>query len=305
MKFYERGIITHVCTKRHRVHKSEKWYEDAYTYKQREDLVDEVDILFIIEKPFDWGIIEYAASKGKPTVIMPMYECTPDPMPILPTALLYPSLLDQEYYEDYPIPGKYIPIPVDVPWRERDKALKFVHNAGHIGMKKRNGTGQLLDAMKLVKSGVELILRSQVELPGWSIPDNVDLRIGTFPYESLWEEGDAFVFPDKFAGLSLPIQEAYASGMLVVTTDKFPYNTILPTAPLIPSESTEWFSLQPHNNYRTIESHILSPQKIADTLDLWNRVQIDNYSLRGKEYADKNSWEVLKPIYLDFFESLL
>ena len=37
-----------------------------------------------------------------------------------------------------------------------------------------------------------------------------------------------FVFPEKFNGLSLPLQEARAAGMLVLATDRFPMNTWLP-----------------------------------------------------------------------------
>lgn len=297
-QFHEHGLITHVGIKRHPRFENHNWYKH-YPEPRWRELVEAVDLMLFIEKPFDWGLLNYCHSIGVPTVIMPMYECVPEPLPVNPTALLFPSLMEKQFYSHYTLPSKHIPIPVEVPWRQRVLAQRFVHNAGHIGMKGRNGTGQLVDAMKLVKTPVQLTLRSQVDIP-WTLPDNIKLE-GPAPYKSLWREGDVFVFPDKFGGLSLPLQEAHAAGMLVLATDRFPTNEYLPGAPLIPPLSIYKDHCKGAYRYSTIDMCSLSPRDIAETIDYWYEKDISEYSRQGKHYAEANSWEVLLPKYMDFF----
>jgi len=112
----------------------------------------------------------------------------------------------------------------------------------------------------------------------------IDLRIGTF--DDIWYEGDVFVFPEKFNGLSLPIQEAYASGMLVMASKRFPNTEYLPNEPLIPVSGY-------HKERIAVEFECaeLSPEIIAEHLDFWYDKDITTYSLMGKQYNEENSYD--------------
>lgn len=289
-EFYEKGIINKVVIKEHSNRKTHReWYkeEDILT---EEELTKTCDTILFLETPHNWRLIPSSRSVGKKTVLMPMYECTRYPLPYEPDLILCPSLLDLEYYKDKN--AVFLPVPVTATWKERKEARVFVHNAGNLGLGGRNGTRELIDSLRYTSSHFKLIIRSQVPLQ--EIKDErVEVRVGTF--DDIWSEGDVFVFPEKFNGLSLPLQEAFASGMAVMCGDRFPMNTWLPKDILIPIHSykKERIAVQ-------FDSAIITPQDIALSIDSIYGKDITKYSLLGKEYGEKNSWEVLKSEYLKY-----
>jgi len=118
----------------------------------------------------------------------------------------------------------------------------------------------------------------------------IEYRIGDC--QDLWSEGDVFVFPEKFNGLSLPLQEAFASGMAVITTDRFPNDTYLPKDLLIPVRQfkKERISVE-------FDSAIINPVDIASVIDKVYNTDIISYSLLGKKFNEQNSWTQLKNIW--------
>lgn len=337
--FFDNGVVTDVMVVRHgKRPERDDWYPEAErisnlafcgNWQKMEDLCRQVDVMLFFETPFRWELINYCRSIGKKTVLMPMFECMPKVLPHQPDLFLCPSLLDLSYYPSLEwdeVDGTeikyqrsvYLPVPVDVPWRQRTRAEVFVHNAGHGGLKGRNGTRELLEAMRFVESPVKFIIRSQepLDIPlalGYSVTtthskvveygDKVyDYRIGTFPRDTLYDEGDVFMFPEKFNGLSLPLQEARAAGMLVMSTDRFPMNAWLPRCSLIPKSGVKTNSVSPRCN--DFEEAIIDPRDIAAAIDQWYGADIAQHSLNGREWARENSWEVLKPKYLNLLEEL-
>lgn len=278
--FYDNGIVNLVSIHRHSVRQNHyEWYPN---HVSKEELLEKCDTLLFFETVFDWTLFLKAREKGIKTIIMVMYECSR--LPYLPDEIWSPSLLDQQYY-----PGsKLVQVPVNVPWKLRKKAKVFVHNAGNGGLGGRNGTKELLEAMEYVKSPIKLIVRSQVDIPIpkyiYDLKKDIEIRIGTF--DDVWSEGDVFVFPEKFNGLSLPIQEAFASGMLVMASKRFPNTEYLPNEPLIPVDGyhTESIAVE-------FECAELSPETIAAHIDEWYNKDIEEYSLLGKEYNERNSWK--------------
>lgn len=285
--FYDNGLIDIVLIKQHSNRKTHtEWYENIA--KSEEELLNNVDVLIFFEEVFDWKIIVRARERGIKTILMVMYECTRNPLPYCPDLVLSPSLLDKQYYPD----SALCTVPVEVPFRLREKALTFVHNAGNGGLGGRNGTKELIDALQYVKSPIKLIIRSQV--PIQDIKDErVEVRVGTF--DDIWSEGDVFIFPEKFNGLSLPLQEAFASGMLVMCGDRFPMNTWLPKEPLIPVKEYKKERIAV-----TFESSIFDPKDIAQKIDEWYNKDITEFSLRGKKWAEENSWNNLIKEYLEY-----
>lgn len=281
--FYDHGLIQDVYVWPHTSRQNHReWYPDAV--KAAEDLL-RCDVILLFETAFEWKIIPWARERGIRTVLMPMYECTPYPLPYVPDLILAPSDLDLQYYPE----ASRVNVPVDVPWKLRERARVFVHNAGNGGLGGRNGTKELLEAMRWVKSPIRLILRSQRPVEAPSDP-RIDLRIGQF--DDIWEEGDVFVFPEKFNGLSLPIQEAFASGMAVMASDRFPNTEYLPREHLIPvaGYTTEKIA-------RPFECAVIHPEAIAEAIDRIYDTDIAETSRKGLAFANENSWQALKGRY--------
>lgn len=317
--FFDAGVLTDVLVVRHGRHRThDEWYPGApqvadvrnpHCREKMADFCSSMDAMLFFETPFNWDLIPHCRLRSVKTILMPMYECMPENLPFVPDAYLNPSLLDQKYYPQ----GTHIPVPVSVPWRQRERVEVFVHNAGHGGLKGRNGTRELVEAMRYTKSPAKLILREQKHSnwpPYSELFGKVDYRPGTFPHEKLFEEGDAFVFPEKFNGLSLPLQEARASGMLVMCLDRFPMNEWLPnnTEPdsanvLIPLAGTNRNRIGPP--YNEFDEAVADPRAIAAKIDEWYGRDVREYSLSGQQWAKDNSWDALRPRYVEFIERVV
>ena len=312
--FYDNGIITDVLTVQHWKHSNHSWYRgpsttlNRFSREPQLSFAESMDIMFFFETPFDLEVIPFCKRVGTKTILMPMYECTPnDPRINSVDEIINPSLLDQKYYPS----GAFIPVPIPrwVEWKERKQARVFVHNAGHLGLNGRNGTLELLQAMEYVRSPIRLIVRSQnlLQLPPITrkrVAEDyrVELRVGTVPKEDLYDEGDVFIFPEKYNGLSLPLQEAKASGMLVMCCDRFPMNTWNNSEHLIPVAEYRNVSA---NMSREVEYAIPIPRDIASTIDRWYEKDIRSISHEGNVFRRNYSWDNLGQLYKDRITSCL
>lgn len=311
--FYDAGVVTDVMVIAHGSRAMrQNWYpnsskilynlRDSRAFRDMQEFCKTVDLMLFFETPFEWRIMEWCKSVGIRTALMPMHECMPNEHPE-PDITLCPSELELDHYlEKYP-KGKVFHIPVPVPdvvaaqWRLRERAETFVHNGGHGGLRGRNGTRELLQAIPLVQSDAKFIIRSQIVIPDLTRYRNVQVELGDVPYGNLYSEGDVFLFPEKFNGLSLPLQEAYASGMLVMATDRYPTNRWLPDPPLICTMGSRRSSVS--GRCLEFDEAIVDPKEIAATIDAWYGQDITQYSQFGKEYGETNSWANLKPRYLE------
>ena len=316
-QFYDAGIINSVMIFRHGSRPTMKeWYPpDTIELVGRpfngpivEEYLKSIDVLLIFECPFDWTVLTLCKKLGTKTVIVPMYECTPAQIPVQPDKWICPSLLDVEYF-----PGsEFIPIPVPpIEWQQRTTAKRFLHNGGHLGLRGHKGTLELLQAVEYVKSDLHLTVRSQdtiglarilQQIPK-VILDNPNLSIepGGIAYEDLFKGYDVLVAPERYNGLSLPLQEARAAGMLVMTSNRFPHNTWLPIEPLIPVAS--YSRQRVGGGYNSYDEARIDPKSIAFTMDQWYGRDITDYSLSGKTYAEENSFPALKSRWLEALAS--
>lgn len=317
--FYDHGVVDDVIVVKHsaprRVTQLD-WYptgtpmltKTPFRGKAVEEFLQRVDVVMFFETPFDWSFPSRCREAGVKTVLIPMHEWFPrglqETHPF--DLILAPSLLDRDYLRD----SVFIPIPVETKyWRQRDKAIKFLHNAGNIGCREHKGTRQLLEAIHLIKSEAKVTVRSQDpallklivdETYHGNLPDKLTLEPGEIPYDSLWDGYDVLVAPEKYNGLSLPLAEARAAGMLVMTTNRYPMNTWLPSGPLIPVSRTE--NARIGKGYLGFVESIVTPEDIAKTIDDWYGKSIFYYSDYSKKWAQLMSWDSLKPAYLEELE---
>lgn len=255
-------------------------------------LTSGVTSLLAFETPYEYEIFRTAHRKGVQTFLIPMYECYLDRPTVQPSMHICPSALDFDVVGGHKI---HLPVPVNrkvLKYRPRQTAKVFLHNAGHGGISGRNGTGELLAAILMIKSDVKIIINTQKPI-NYSHP-KVEIRVGNFlNYWDLWRDGDVFVFPHKFDGLSLPVQEALSVGMPVLSTDMYPFNTWLPKDWMIPTDEV----IKAKPALREIDYHIVKPEAIANKIDEMANRSIVRDSGIANELASKISWDELLPKY--------
>lgn len=283
------------------------------------------DVLLSFETWYGERTPAIAKALGVKTALMPMYECCPlRGSGLEDTDLaICPSNLD--LFEANCTPGlsqavkDVLPVPFDtarIPFRQRERALTFLHNAGHGGIGGRNSTLEVLEAWRYVKSPAKLIVRVQ---PGMSMQVEApkDSRISFVEcnpenYWELFDEGDVLLHPTKWDALSLPIQEALTAGMPVMTTRYWPFCNEhigldcrmgwLPhsiQAMAIPVDRCQRMSVcRPINVYYT------SPLAIAAQVELIYGRQIDEESRYARQTAECWSWEELRKSYDNLFYRL-
>lgn len=258
-------------------------------------LLTGIRTLLMFETPTDWSIVAKAKKRGIKTVLIPMYECSPAKFSILPDLILCPSLLDFDVFRNEDCQVKYLPIPVDrkrIPFKHRKRAKVFQFNGGHGGLYARNGLTELLAAIPMLKSDAKVIINTQKQLD--FVHPKCEIRVGNVKdYSDMWGEGDVFVFPHKFDGLSLPIQEALSNGMPVLSTRIYPFTKWLPN---------EWFfdysdilSLKVFN--RMIDVAVVAPEAIAAKIDEWYDRDLTKDSALADSLASKISWKELVQSY--------
>ena len=315
--FYEAGVITHPILYRHPQYANQyDWYPKgtpvvasrAFSRVAFQKWLKGIDLMLFFETPFQWDVLPLCKEMGIKTALVPMYEWTLTKMPHPFDLIVAPSLLDRDYF-----PGSvFIPIPVRTDlWKKRTVAKRFLHNAGHIGHREHKGTRQLLEAVKYVTSDLTLTIRCQsqphmkklLKEVGWVDKPWVTFEYGDLPYTSLWDDYDVLVAPEKFNGLSLPLQEGLAAGMVVMASDRYPHNTWLPREYLVPVLKYQKARVNP--SYMEFDEAIIEPMAIAETMDRLYGKDISGYSEAARNWALDNSWEVLKPQYLEVFHKCL
>ena len=272
------------------------------TLEEIDEFLKDINMVLIMETPYNWNVVSEAKKRGIKVVIIPNYEWSePTPM-VQPDLYLCPSKLDYDLFKK---PKKYLPIPVnrdDFPFKLRTKAETFVFNNGGGGTGGRNGFEELRQAIPLVKSDVNFIVRSQLIVE--PIEDNrVKFELANKKPEELYAEGDVFLFPHKFDGLSLPIQEALSSGMPVISTNFYPHNTYMPKEWFFEPKKWQFGKVCPE--CRVIEMAELDPKKIAEKIDEWAHKDITKDSEKANEIAESISWKSLHDEYIKVFKELL
>lgn len=290
--FVQHDVAQHILIAPHARYddKSSEWYASGQVCRTYDELLRQCQrVIFMegtfgLERPFS-----RARERGVRTVLITHYEFTP-PMQEHPDVLVAPSYDDQQHFPD--AVRLNIPVPA-MQFRERSRAKVFVHNAGHGGVIGRNGTLLLLEAMRYVRTALRLIVRLQpkAHFDIDSVPANVDLRKGTCPWDELYTEGDVFVLPDRFGGSFLPMQEAFASGMPVMASDR-ENNRWLPQRYLLPTCGTERMHIR-----RWITAYNHDPSQVAQALDDVYDSDISEASSTGRAWGMANGWGALRGAY--------
>jgi len=183
-----------------------------------------------------YGAAIPSAARGRPRTVlhvMPEYW-SPD---VRADLLLAPTGWEP------PPRSVHLPVPVATD-RFTTRHVDEVRTIYHIGSpaQDRNGTDLLLAALPLLRHPVRVLIRQAGR--GRTAPLSEQIGLASVewlphhdgPYWEAWPAAtDALVLPRRFAGLSLPMQEAAAQGLPVITLDRGPENTWLPPSALVPA----------------------------------------------------------------------
>lgn len=189
---------------------------------------------------------------------------------------------------------------------ERTHTRKFLHVVGKAASHDRNGTLDLINAMKVSKGKFDLVIRSQFPLEEYQQITGNDSRIifdiNNYSDQSyVYEDFDLMVMPRRYGGLCLPMNEALCSGLPVIMTDISPNNRVLPQKWLIESEAID--SFMGRSRIDIYKTDIL---ELALKLD-WFANKDDDDLLNEKYEAfqighDNYSSDILKSKYMEIME---
>lgn len=273
------------------------FFENVPTPAQADEFLEGLHTLFCIETPYEWGIFEKAKQLGIRTILRINYEYLPDPVPVAPDVMIAPVDWHQ------PDAAMVLPFPVDrdsIPFRRRERARTFVHIAGRQGAFGRNGTVELLKAIPRVTSDVRFVIYSQHPLRRIDDP-RVHFFIRDFTDRAeLYREGDVLVFPRRYGGQALSMNEALSAGMPVMMTDMRPQSSFLPAELLIKPARIGKASFF---DKRTVDMAFVEPETIAEKIDEWAEADISVFSDHADRYAHSISWTSLGPIYAEILRT--
>ena len=313
--FVHRKLITDVLILEHeRFENNYDWYPSSQSItrgvspeKNQEfqiliNFIVSIDIIIILESPWSPYVIPLARKFNKKIILMPNHEWTPWPLDV--DMIICPSVLEEFLYKslisNIPIVHINIPVNSEVIWNQRKRSLRFLHNSGRGSSNDRNGTKLLIDSLKFLSNEIDISMRGQ-ELVIYDNEElkNVSVINKSVEFKDLFVGYDTFIFIDRFCGLSLPLQEAYASGMAIITGNRFPINTWLPKEGLVDPIGYEKLNF----TGQSFDSAIYDPKVVAAKIDEFHNRDITSLSSQGKEWGFNNSWDKLGVKYESLFQS--
>ena len=272
-----------------------------------QEFVDGLDVVFTAETTYSTEFVEIAHRAHVKVVNQFNLEFLAHALYNYPHPDVF-AAPSQWMWDTLEVPNRtHLPVPIATDRfapREsnRDGKRHFLHIVGRPATHDRNGTPDLLAALRYVTADIRLTLTCQdvvylAQLDHHDIPDNVELVVETGDVNNYWDlyrQGDVLVMPRRFGGLCLPAQEALGAGMPVVMPDIDPNNRWLPQEWLVRATRQAQFpSVTPidvyHSDPRALASII---NRFATDLTFYDRARA-----RAAQLRDQLSWDNLKSDY--------
>lgn len=268
-------------------------------------ILSDLDVLLTFEIPYNYELIAAAKVFGVKTIIQNNWEFTDYlreshlPLPDLLVNHSYWHLEDQK--KRWPDITEYCPTPLftedfTLIYEEnlaRKGKKRFLHIAGRQTHEDRNGTNDLLEAVKLIPQDVdfELVIKAQTtDIAAFDDPRITVDRSQPVDEKELYRGFDAMIMPRKYGGACLPMNEALASGLPVIMPDVDPNDKVLPKDWLVPAKKTGSFMARTE-----IDLFSVDRQALADKIIKLAKLKNKSYNKKAREIAIKEySAEVVK-----------
>ena len=196
-------------------------------------LLTGVDCIYTAEATYDDSLARRCADRDVELVIHANPELWRDSSRGPTTRVYLPTAWEARRVKD----ASVLPVPVArdrLPFRQRTEAGTFLFPAGP-AMKDRNGYSILMASLRHLRVNAKLVVspwhREKVQRHSGYV--NVEHRVGTPDYWTVYDDADVLVLPRRYGGLSLPIQEAASAGLAIVTLDLDPYRSFVHSAGLV------------------------------------------------------------------------
>lgn len=219
------------------------------------DWLLELDAVLTCETAYNQRMYLHARNMGVRTVLQlnfELFDWAADRNHLLPKPDVFaaPSLWR---YEEIPDPKVFLPVPIATERftvNDNPEARRFLHIVGRPAVHDRNGTRDLLQALRYITEEITVTIKCQDAayvadmLCNVTVPGNIDLVVDTADVRDYWDlytGHDVLVMPRRFGGLCLPVNEALGAGMPVVMPNISPNNKWLPSDWLVEAEQTDRF----------------------------------------------------------------
>ena len=244
-----------------------EWYEDAPNYfiveglpgnKAVELFLQNLTHVFVVENPYNFGLVYWGQKQGTKIYCQSNYEFNQNLdqpwLPVVDKFLMPSHWMIPDMVERFGADRvAYLPPAIDpVEFAEaRETNLKrtgkkrFLHLIGTAATQDRNGTLDLLEAIKLTKEDFELVIRSQhpLSMDVYLDDPRVMYEVDNWPTnQDLYKGFDALLLPRRWGGLCLPMHEALFSGLPTLMTCITPQKEVLPRTWLAPASQKGTFT---------------------------------------------------------------
>ena len=278
-----------------------------------ESWLEGLETVLTIETPYNSRLYTLARQKSVRTVLQGNWELLDylqdgPHQEHLPDLIVLPSTWNL-YHARTLLQGRVgvsllpVPVPDDItPGPLPPRASRFLHVVGNPAIHDRNGTYDLMAALRHVKSEITVTLACQ--RPGYlesivdpdQVPANVSLVISppVEDHRDLYAGQHAQILPRRYGGLCLPLNEALAAGIPTIMPAISPNSRWLPDEWLVPARVTDTFMAK-----TPIDIHTTDPLVLAVRIDALATDE-DFYGFtrrQARQLADQFSWPSLVPTY--------
>lgn len=255
--------------------------------------------LLLIETPFNWNLFDIAKEFGIEVFSLIHWECfRNDKRWHKATKLISNTKCGVEYVKKLGFENiEYISYPVDLEFKQRVKAEKFLYVYGYGGVWDRKNLKAVIEVQR--RLNFPLLIRTQVPLDIRG--ENIEVRYENIDdYKDLYIEGDVLLYPTKFEGLGLIILEAMASGIPVITTDAPPMNEYIREEELLVKvERKEQYTI-----YSNFDGNLVDIDDFEGKIKAIRDKDISFLSQLLRERIEKEyCWKVVKEQYWKILSS--
>jgi hypothetical protein len=272
------------------------------------DWLTTVDVVYAPETLFDWRMAMWAREIGTATVVHvnpEFYRHGHDFNLARPTEWWSATTWRREHLDPSTIT---MPMPVAAerfaPVEQHDDyRLRVLHIAGHVAARDRNGTRNVLDALRSMPSEVSITIRCQDR----RLPHHPQLRSrrltveqgGVEHYWDGWDGYDALLLPRRYGGLCLPAGEGCAAGLALAMTALSP-NETWPHVPMSSKRTNRPFRA-PGGVIDVY--HTKPPEIVAALRHLCQPEERHRQQEASRAWAAAHSWDALRSMWLDQLEA--
>lgn len=260
-----------------------------------------VDVIYSAETFYDDRLLALADAMGVATVqhVNPEFF-RPERPPA--TQVWLPTPWRQEHF-----PGSVVmPMPVAIeeahPAAEASETVEVLHVVGRRATGDRNGTSQVLAALKWMQGPSTLRVTTQDNrLPAPTrIPHGVHYRPEMRNVANRWDlyrGAHVLVMPRRFGGLCLPVLEAMASGCAVVMTDTSPNETW----PTIRCSVHDEQPIELETMAGPIRLVSANPRSLAHEINrlVTEPAWLAENRVASVQWAEQNTWDRLRSTWVD------